>query len=206
MSYKGWSVIKCMLVGDGDVGKTCLLTAYTENTFPTGYIPRQYGGHGMRVKVGDVDYTLQVFDNAGAPEHDRLRPLGYPQTDVFLVCFSIDMPTSFESVKTKWFLDAHHYCPGVPCVVAATQIDLREPAFDAVHSEETQRTQRQLITPAQGEKLAREMKAANYVECSAKTREGVQDVFDAAIAAAVEYRQHSQSTSKREREMMCIVL
>lgn len=33
--------------------------------------------------------------------HSRLRPLSYPQTNVFLVCFSIASPPSFENVKTK---------------------------------------------------------------------------------------------------------
>lgn len=33
-------------------------------------------------------------DTAGARDYDRLRPLSYPQTDVFLVCFSIVNPVS----------------------------------------------------------------------------------------------------------------
>ncbi|KAF7358731.1 Cell division control protein 42 [Mycena sanguinolenta] len=173
-------VIKCMLVGDSDVGKTCLLTAYTENRFPTGYIPRTYGGHGMEVMVRDDNHIFQVFDNAGAPEHDRLRPLGYPHTDVFVICFSVGIPTSFANVKPRWLSDAQHYCPGKPCILAATQIDLRQPNFNAVDSEEP----RQMITTAQGEKLAREIKAVKFVECSALTRECVQDVFDAVRAAS----------------------
>jgi Ras-related C3 botulinum toxin substrate 1 len=32
----------------------------------------------------------------------RLRPLSYPQTDIFLVCFSVVSPASFENIKTKW--------------------------------------------------------------------------------------------------------
>ncbi|KAF7358732.1 Cell division control protein 42 [Mycena sanguinolenta] len=174
--------IKCMLVGDSDVGKTCLLTAYTDNRFPTGYISRIYGGHGMDVVVRDVRYALGVFDNTGAPEDDRLRPLGYPQTDVF----------------PRWLADAQHYCPGIPCILVATQIDLRQPDFNTVNSEEP----RQMITTAQGEKLAREIKVAKFVECSALTREGVQDVFDEAIIAAVDHR-NSPST---KRKMKCAVL
>jgi hypothetical protein len=36
-----------------------------------------------------------------AEDHSRLRPLSYPQTNIFLVCFSIVSPPSFENVKTK---------------------------------------------------------------------------------------------------------
>ncbi|KAF7348018.1 Cell division control protein 42 [Mycena sanguinolenta] len=128
-----------------------------------------YDSNAIRVMAGDIPYTLEVFDTAGGPEYEHLHPgpLGYPRgTDVFFICFSVGLLTSLERVKTKWFPDAPRDCPGVPCVVAATQINLRE-------------LQRETITTAQGEKLSREIKVAKYVECSAKTREGVQDMFDA---------------------------
>jgi cell division control protein 42 len=38
---------------------------------------------------------------SGQEDYDRLRPLSYPQTDVFLVCFSVVSPSSFENVKEK---------------------------------------------------------------------------------------------------------
>ncbi|KAJ6460209.1 P-loop containing nucleoside triphosphate hydrolase protein [Mycena sanguinolenta] len=103
-------VIKCMLVGDSDVGKTCLLTAYAENRFPTSYIPRKYdNNNAIPVMAGDVPCTLQVFDTPGGPEYEHQRPLGYPCSDVFLICFSIGLPASLESVKTKWFSEAQHH-------------------------------------------------------------------------------------------------
>lgn len=39
--------------------------------------------------------------SVGQEDYDRLRPLSYPQTDVFLVCFSVVSPSSFENVKEK---------------------------------------------------------------------------------------------------------
>jgi cell division control protein 42 len=62
----------------------------------------------------------------GQEDYDRLRPLSYPQTDVFLVCFSVTSPASFENVKEKWFPEVRHHCPGVPCLIVGTQVDLRE--------------------------------------------------------------------------------
>lgn len=42
--------------------------------------------------------------SSGQEDYDRLRPLSYPQTDVFLVCFSVVSPSSFENVKEKVIL------------------------------------------------------------------------------------------------------
>lgn len=50
-------------------------------------------------RIGDEPYTLGLFDTAGQEDYDRLRPLSYPQTDVFLICFSVNSPASFENVK-----------------------------------------------------------------------------------------------------------
>ena len=49
----------------------------------------------------DRTVRLQLWDTAGQEDYDRLRPLSYPQTDVFLVCFSLVSPPSYENVRTK---------------------------------------------------------------------------------------------------------
>jgi small GTP-binding protein len=45
---------------------------------------------------------LALWDTAGQEDYDRLRPLSYPNTDVILMCFSIDSPDSLENVPEKW--------------------------------------------------------------------------------------------------------
>lgn len=133
--------------------------------------------------IGDVPYILGLFDTAGQEDYDRLRPLSYPSTDVFLVCFSVISPPSFENVKEKWFPEVHNHCPGVPCLIVGTQIDLRQ---DPLIIERLQRQRLSVINFDSGVRLAKELKAVKYVECSALTQKGLKNVFDEAIVAALE--------------------
>ena len=87
--------VKCVIVGDAAVGKTCLLYQYKMNSFPTEYVPGFFDNEvdsSSNVAVVAVDGTsvnLNLWDTRGYESFDRLRHLSYPQTDVFLVCFSL---------------------------------------------------------------------------------------------------------------------
>ncbi|KFQ84993.1 Rho-related GTP-binding protein RhoG, partial [Phoenicopterus ruber ruber] len=102
--------IKCVVVGDGAVGKTCLLICYTTNAFPKEYIHTVFANY---------------MAPAGREEYDRLRTLSYPQTNVFIICFSIASPPSYENVKHKWYPEVCHHCPSVPILLVGTKKDLR---------------------------------------------------------------------------------
>ncbi|KAI1247655.1 Rho GTPase [Eutypa lata] len=175
--------MRCVVVGDGAVGKTCLLISYTTNKFPSEYVPTVFDNYAVTVMIGDEPYTLGLFDTAGQEDYDRLRPLSYPQTDVFLVCFSVTSPASFENVREKWFPEVHHHCPGVPCLIVGTQTDLRD---DPSVREKLAKQKMQPVRKEDGERMAKELGAVKYVECSALTQYKLKDVFDEAIVAALE--------------------
>ena len=126
-------------------------------------------------RIGDEPYTLGLFDTAGQEDYDRLRPLSYPQTDVFLVCFSVTSPASFENVREKWFPEVHHHCPGVPCLIVGTQTDLRD---DQSVREKLGKQKMSPVRKEDGERMAKELGAVKYVECSALTQYKLKDVFD----------------------------
>ncbi|KAG5666582.1 hypothetical protein PVAND_014600 [Polypedilum vanderplanki] len=183
--------IKCVVVGDGAVGKTCLLISYTTNKFPSEYVPTVFDNYAVTVMIGNEPYTLGLFDTAGQEDYDRLRPLSYPQTDVFLVCFSVVSPSSFENVKEKWVPEIRHYGKKTPFILVGTQVDLRE---DINILDKLAKNKQKPISTDQAERLGKELKCAKYIECSALTQKGLKDVFDEAILATFDQNTKSSSS------------
>jgi cell division control protein 42 len=154
-----------VVVGDGAVGKTCLLISYTTNKFPSEYVPTVFDNYAVTVmwvvifceklnfemleawlepssdcyrRIGDEPYTLGLFDTAGQEDYDRLRP-------------------------------------GVPCLIVGTQTDLRD---DQSVREKLGKQKMSPVRREDGERMAKELGAVKYVECSALTQYKLKDVFD----------------------------
>ena len=175
--------IKCVVVGDGAVGKTCLLISYTQNKFPSEYVPTVFDNYAVNVMISGEPVMLGLFDTAGQEEYDRMRPLSYPEANVFLICFSTVNPSSFENVKAKWLPEVKLHCPNVPIVLVGTQMDLRE---NAATIEKLSKSRSKPVSHEMGDRLAKELKMVKYSECSALTQKGLKDVFDDAILAALQ--------------------
>jgi len=189
--------IKCVVVGDGAVGKTCLLISYTTNAFPGEYIPTVFDNYSANVMVDGKPINLGLWDTAGQEDYDRLRPLSYPQTDVFLVCFSLVSPSSFENVRTKWYPEINHHAPNIPIILVGTKLDLRE---DTETILKLQQKDLKPIPYTEGLQMAKEINAVRYLECSALTQKGLKNVFDEAIRAVL------CPMDPKTRSKKCIIL
>jgi small GTP-binding protein len=161
--------IKAVAVGDGAVGKTCLLISYSSNAFPGDYVPTVFDNYSTNVMHGNMPIALNLWDTAGQEDYSSLRPLSYPQTDVFLLCFSIISRVSFANLTT-WKAELEHYAPSVPVLLVGTKSDLR------TNKELLERLQKRKETPVAPEEArakAAELGCETYCEVSALTQHGL---------------------------------
>lgn len=140
--------------------------------------------------------NLGLWDTAGQEDYDKLRPLSYPGTHIFLVCFSVVSRESLENVTAKWLPEISHYAKGVPFILVGTKADLRDDPKMAAELGDS------FVNAAEGDALANETGATAYMECSALTQENLKEVFDRAIRQAIDSR--SKMTKKPKRK--CIIV
>ncbi|ETE70716.1 Transforming protein RhoA, partial [Ophiophagus hannah] len=188
---------KLVIVGDGACGKTCLLIVFSKDQFPEVYVPTVFENYVADIEVDGKQVELALWDTAGQEDYDRLRPLSYPDTDVILMCFSIDSPDSLENIPEKWTPEVKHFCPNVPIILVGNKKDLRND--EHTRRELAKMKQAKLknlhfikmmepVKPEEGRDMANRIGAFGYMECSAKTKDGVREVFEMATRAALQAR------------------
>ncbi|KYO39735.1 rho-related GTP-binding protein RhoF [Alligator mississippiensis] len=188
--------LKLVVVGDGGCGKTSLLLVYAEGAFPECYAPSVFEKYSTTVQVGSKTVALDLYDTAGQEDYDRLRPLSYQNANVVLICYDVMSPTSYDNVLIKWYPEVSHFCRGVPLVLIGCKTDLRK---DKEHLRKLRSSQQEPITYTQGEATCRQMNAEVYLECSAKFRENVEDVFKEATTIALNAIKKAKRQKKHKR-------
>ncbi|CRK39458.1 hypothetical protein BN1723_007621 [Verticillium longisporum] len=198
---------KLVLLGDGACGKTSLLNVFTRGYFPTVYEPTVFENYVHDIFVDNVHIELSLWDTAGQEEFDRLRSLSYDDTDLIVLCYSVDSKDSLENVESKWVGEIADNCPGVKLVLVALKCDLREGNDDENVGADGQPQVAQpgekrnptLINYDQGLEVARRIQASRYLECSAMKNRGVNEAFTEAARVAL-------SVKKERDESKCIVM
>lgn len=184
---------KLVIVGDGACGKTCLLIVFSKDQFPEIYVPTVFENYVADIEVDNKQVELALWDTAGQEDYDRLRPLSYPDTDVILMCFSVDAPDSLDNIPEKWTPEVKHFCPNVPIILVGNKKDLRN---DETTKRELGKLKQEPLRFEDGKDMAARIGAYAYLECSAKSKDGVREVFETATKAAL-------STKKTKRKNLC---
>lgn len=157
-------------MGDSQVGKTYLLNkcAGCDPLDPSGQ-------QQMITTVENRQINIGLWDTSGKEEYDRLRPLAYPCTEVFFLCFSLVSNDSLENISRKWLPEVRHHMPGTTVILVGTKKDLR----DDPHVLE--QLQEKPVSYEEGKRKAKDIDAYAYVECSAVTGEGVSEMVELGV-------------------------
>ena len=163
-------VVRCLLLGDSGVGKTCLLTTYiTDKT------PKEYNGNVVdecttQVTIDRQVFTLSINVASGRTHDERQRRCLCAKSDVFMICFPVTQKKMCEGVRTKWYPELRTRYPDVPIILVGTKTDLQDSASGDVSRK-------------QGLKFAKKIGAWKYLECSSVLNVGLKPIFNEAAKA-----------------------
>ncbi|XP_070819943.1 rho-related GTP-binding protein RhoF-like [Chaetodon trifascialis] len=192
-----WEEFKVVIVGDKRCGKTSLFAVYTTGVFPEEYVPTVFDESVVNLRYEGQHCRLHVFDTTGQEDYARLQPLSYHDANVVLICYDVISPSSFENIFMKWFPEVQHFCNGVPIILVGCKADLRK---DKDLMKKMRSSGQKTVTYIQGEEARRNLGAVLHLECSAKYRENVDDLFREATKQAL------MEKRARERGSVCALL
>ncbi|TWW72198.1 rho-related GTP-binding protein RhoV-like [Takifugu flavidus] len=185
--------LSCMLVGDGAVGKTSMVISYIFNGYNSDYRQTAFDVFTGLVHVNGVPTRIKLIDSAGQEEFGHLRSLCYAHVDVFILCFSLVNPVSFQNIASKWILQIRGGNRTAPIILVGTQSDLCQNVDILILL--AQRGTKP-VTESQARRLARRIRASDYLECSALTQHNLKDVFDSAVSAAIKRKEVGKNCKK----------
>lgn len=192
--------VKCVVVGDGSVGKTCLLIRYATNTFPLEYIPTIFDNYTIHLVMNGKPVNLELWDTAGQEDFDNIRPMSYPKTDICIICYSVTEQYSYVNARQKWFPELQRHAPNAPIILVATKVDER--SNNRLNERLVHNTTQEYITHEQGLELMQDISAVMLYECSALNNKGVKHIFEEVVRVALTHRENLENKISKK---CCII-
>ena len=132
--------VKILVIGPGQVGKTCLCDVYIKGRFNPHTNPTVFSSESKMDEISSPkaqnsdemslkQVRLTIVDTAGQEDYTHLRLQMYEGVDVCVVCFDISDPKSFVNMKDLWLKEALQNNKRV--LLCGTKGDLRD-AHDSV--------------------------------------------------------------------------
>jgi small GTP-binding protein len=172
--------LKFVVIGDGSIGKTCLLSVYSKGEFPIDYVPTVVDNFTVQVNIDGKPVSVNLWDTAGQENFDSFRSLSYPDTDAFIICFSLVIPFSLDNVIDKWYPEIKERKAKI--ILVGTQSDKMN---DTKVLKNLESFKLHIPTNEQIQKVADKIGAYKYISTSAKENIGVENVFVQAIRACI---------------------
>jgi len=151
-----------------------LLESFLNKKFPESYSPTMCESYRHTSQEKDSLVVYDITDCAGNEDFAKLRISFYVGINVVLLCYSISSPSSLENISKKWQQEIATHCPRAAVILVGTKLDLRD---DKETNEHLKQKKLKPISQSQGKAKAKEINAYSYIECSSKSKKGMQDVF-----------------------------
>jgi small GTP-binding protein len=157
-----------------------LLICHKTGSPPEDYIPTVFDIEVLSTNFEGESFEYTLVDTAGAEEYNTVRTSAYPDTDLILLCYSVNYVGSFENITTKWVPEIEQNWPGNDChvLVVGLKTDLRD---DSITLDTLKEKGLEPVSSGAGQKLALQIGAMGYLECSVKERRGVDEIFQAVF-------------------------
>ena len=159
-----------------------MILRYVTGKFTENPLSTSYEEYSKNVTIDEKKINLKVWDTSG-DELDRMRASFYHLADVFLVCYSIDLPNSFKDLKPKWISEISNHSPNIPVILVGTKSDLRGNRLIAAKLKKNKQVP---VSYNDGVRLAKQIGAAKYLVCSAFSQKEVNEVFKESICVALD--------------------
>eukprot|EP00472_Partenskyella_glossopodia_P008419 CAMPEP_0197541034 /NCGR_PEP_ID=MMETSP1318-20131121/66936_1 /TAXON_ID=552666 /ORGANISM="Partenskyella glossopodia, Strain RCC365" /LENGTH=199 /DNA_ID=CAMNT_0043100165 /DNA_START=1195 /DNA_END=1794 /DNA_ORIENTATION=+ len=164
-------LLKLLMVGESNVGKTSILLQYTQDEYDS----KTKSTIGVDLKVKTIEYMgkklkLTLWDTAGQDRFRTLTASYYRGANGVILVYDVSNRQSFDHVKF-WLKEVDIYCTNddVVLMLVGNKIDLED----------------RKVSKEEGIAFARSNNML-FMECSAKTKQGVQQAFDELIQKALE--------------------
>eukprot|EP00002_Diphylleia_rotans_P038957 TRINITY_DN8926_c0_g1_i7.p1 TRINITY_DN8926_c0_g1~~TRINITY_DN8926_c0_g1_i7.p1 ORF type:complete len:177 (-),score=33.57 TRINITY_DN8926_c0_g1_i7:629-1159(-) len=166
MSYECDYVFKIVLIGDSGVGKSCLLSRLTDQSFSEGFLSTI----GVDLKIKTVERSgkiikLQMWDTAGQERFRCITQSYFRGAQGILLCFDLTNRSSFVSAR-RWHDDVMATGPkNLNWLLVGTKTDL---------------SSSRVVTKEEGQNLADEF-GIPYMEVSSKSQDKVEDALELLV-------------------------
>lgn len=178
---------KLVIVGDTLSGKSLLLHHQAHgNIYKVAHLQEAASlleTFYTTVTLADITVDMTLTDTPGQMDYDRLRPICYPNGNVIILTFDKSNPECFDNIEEAWMPEIQHFLPNTPIILVGNKKDLEH---DPKIIQEAKKIGYHPVTYEEGAgKAAKLPGVVKFLETSAKTGEGIKEVFEFAALYAL---------------------
>ena len=189
------------MLGDKNVGKTSIVTAYTQNEFSLTTLSTIGIDTSITKKIFDnVEYTFKIFDTVGQEKFNSISTTTIQMAVGFFMVFAVNNRESYERL-VNWINYIEDY------------VNLEEKVLFIIGNKTDVKPEERKVTKEEAEEIAKS-KNAKYFETSALTRKGINEAFEEMFKDVYEMSKQNKNrnsnivldkknVSKKKKKCLC---